>query len=866
MAHLTEHMMFKGSRNLPPEYIDRLTDDVGGDNDASTDEDDTEYEEVAPANYLERLLWAEAERMTSLDVRPADFAAERKVVEQEQRDDALSDPYQRLLEVDAPRASFTRALYRQSVIGSVSDIEAVTPAELKAFHALHYRPDNASLVVVGNFDPAQLDRWIDQYFGPIARPTTALPRVETEEPARRAHRVFDSYAPDAPLPALLLTYVGPPASSPDAAALRVLNAVLTLGKTARLNVDLAGPRGLAESTFSEVDLWKRAGLIQVGVTLTDGVSMARGEAALRSELARLRAGGVAEAEVRAAKNQLLASRLSDRETIDGIAGEIGETSVLEGDATHVNTDLTALAAVTAADVRRVANTYLVDTLRVTIRCHDAPSPGVVAPRPRAALPAAAQSAADVARPAAAAASDDRESRTAAPPPIGPASAPVAPAPIERTLPNGMRIIVARTGLQPVATVALTFRGGSALDPGGKAGLADATTLLALRGPDAGAEIERARRFALLGDKLTTDTDDDSTGFRLTGLAASLPEALEAMARIVRRPQMDTAAVRGLPRRLSAIGLDPDSDLDAFTDAAIRQLTFGGGAYGHLPNGAPRPSATITASDVLHEAAILFRPQGAVLVITGGVDPASTLALAAEVFGDWARSPEPQPAPPSAGPLRPGRVVAIDVPGMPEAAVTIGRRSIARSDPSHYAVEVANELLGGGQSSRLSVEIRVRRGLTYDASSQLDEYGQMGLFTVSAQTRNDTAPEVAGLMLDQLNGLASAGPSPQELAARKTELIGGFYRNAESSDGLADLLTEDALYGVDLAEIGRYAERIGAVSAADVQAAARRLADPRDIDVLIVGDAAQFKDALHARFATATLVRGAGPGPILALGR
>src|SRR6185312_8697673 len=176
MAHLCEHLMFKGSRDMPPEYIDRLTDDVGGENDASTDDDDTEYDETAPANYLERLLWAEAERMASLDVAPTDFAAERKVVEQELRQDVVADPYRALFEIEAPRASFTHALYRQSVIGRIDDLEQATPAELRAFHARYYRPDNASLVVVGDFDQRQLDDWVDKYFGVIARPRTAIPR------------------------------------------------------------------------------------------------------------------------------------------------------------------------------------------------------------------------------------------------------------------------------------------------------------------------------------------------------------------------------------------------------------------------------------------------------------------------------------------------------------------------------------------------------------------------------------------------------------------------------------------------------------------------------------------------------------------
>ncbi len=868
MAHLCEHLMFKGSRDMPPEFIDRLTDDVGGENDASTDDDDTEYDETVPANYLERLLWAEAERMASLDVTPADFAAERKVVEQELRQDVIADPYRALIEIEAPRASFTRALYKQSVIGSISELEAATPAELRAFHALYYRPDNASLVVVGDFDPRQLDAWADKYFGAIARPQAPIPAANAEEPRRTAHRVVDSYAPDAPMPALVLTYAGPPAASADAAALKVLDAVLTLGKTARLNLDLTARRGVANHVFSEVDLWQRAGLIQVGATLEDGVSMARGEAALRAELARIRGGDVTEAEVRAARNQLLAGVLRDRESIDGVANAIGEASILDGDAGHVNSDLRALETVTAADVRRVAEAYLVDSQRVTIRYHAAASPGAAVPAPGYVRPAT-----DAARDAATIAADGgapsapRAAYAAPPSPAGAIGAPTAPRLLERTLPNGLRVIVARTGRQPIATAVLSFSGGSALDPPGKPGLAYMTTMLAARGRDASAEIARARRVGELGDTIATATNYDSTGFRVSGLAASLPAALATLADMVRRPQVGETEFEDLRRELAHATQGPDVDDDTMSDAAVNQLVFGAGPYGHLANGAPQPSTRIMAADVSRSAARLYRPNNAVLVVTGGVDPEAAVRLAAQAFGDWrASGPTPPQRAPAIGPSRPGRVVAIDAPGLEEATVTLAARSIARSAPAYYAAEVANALIGGGESSRLSMEIRVRRGLTYDASSELDEYRDVGLFTAAAQTENASAPEVAALMLEQLQALARTAPSVDELAARKADVIGDFYRDTGASSGLADLLTEDALNGVDLGEVGRYADRIGAVSAAEVQAAAARLADEGGVDIVIVGDAAKFMGELRKRFPQATLIHPDGVRSVLALAR
>src|SRR5436190_896418 len=169
-AHLFEHMMFKASRNLVPEQFDRLTEDVGGFNNASTNDDYTNYYEVVPANHLERLLWAEAERMGSLVVEQSYFASERDVVKEEYRSRVLAQPYGKMFYLYFPQISYDVLPYGRPGIGSIEDLDAATIDDVRAFHATYYRPDNAVLVVAGNFDQAELDRWVDRYFAPIARP------------------------------------------------------------------------------------------------------------------------------------------------------------------------------------------------------------------------------------------------------------------------------------------------------------------------------------------------------------------------------------------------------------------------------------------------------------------------------------------------------------------------------------------------------------------------------------------------------------------------------------------------------------------------------------------------------------------------
>src|SRR5215469_15976861 len=176
-AHLFEHMMFKATRDMPPENMDRLTEDVGGMNNAFTQDDTTAFYEVIPASDLQRLIWAESERMSSLVVDKANFDSERQVVEEELRQRVLASPYGRLFYYDLPEDSFQVHPYHRSAIGSIEDLDAATLDDLQNFHHTFYRPENATLVVAGNFDPAQLNAWIDHYFGPLTNPATPVPQV-----------------------------------------------------------------------------------------------------------------------------------------------------------------------------------------------------------------------------------------------------------------------------------------------------------------------------------------------------------------------------------------------------------------------------------------------------------------------------------------------------------------------------------------------------------------------------------------------------------------------------------------------------------------------------------------------------------------
>ena len=364
-AHLFEHLMFKRTQHMPDEMFDRLTEDVGGQNNAFTAQDMTVYQDEVPSNHLERLLWAEAERLQHLQVDQANFDSERKVVIEELRQRVLADPYGRLFNA-LPQHAFERHPYKRPVIGSEADLNAATLDDVRRFHSTYYRPDNALLIVVGDFEPAQLDGWVDRYFGPLITPTQAIPRVTTTEPPRALDARVEIKAPNVPLPAVALVWKGPSAAHPDAPALELASALLASGDSSRLNEALVYNSQAAQAAGFATELYADAGLLAAYAIAASGQSLRKLEDALLAQINLLVRGKVAFAEMDKVRTQLLTGALLQRQTPQGLADAIGRAVLLHGDARDADLRINRLQAVRVADVQRVLEHYVLRARRVTI--------------------------------------------------------------------------------------------------------------------------------------------------------------------------------------------------------------------------------------------------------------------------------------------------------------------------------------------------------------------------------------------------------------------------------------------------------------------------------------------------------------------
>ena len=433
-------------------------------------------------------------------------------------------------------------------------------------------------------------------------------------------------------------------------------------------------------------------------------------------------------------------------------------------------------------------------------------------------------------------------RRQAPPPIAAPVEPVLPKPAEKTLTNGLRVIVARSSSLPLVTADLTVKTGAWADPKGLAGAASMTAAMLTEGTKTRSAPQIASQVEALGATLESGSSLEASSVTLNVMPDKLAAGLAIMADVARNPAF--AAEELERQRAQALdGLQVSyQEPGAIAGFAAAPLVFGGTPFGHVPTGTPDSLKRLKTADL----AAGFRPDNAILVLTGDISPEQGFTLAEKTFGGWARPAKPPAAPPAVTPSSQPRAIAIDLPGTGQAAVTVVKPGIARNDPDYYPGMVANTVLGGGYSARLNLEIRVKRGLSYGASSRLSANRTTGMFRAVAQTKNESATEVLDLINQQMASLGSEPTTADELKARKSVLVGNFGRNLATTDGLADILGNLALYGIPLDEITRYTSKVEAVQPGQVQAFASRLFDPAKSSVIVAGDAKTFSPALKAR--------------------
>jgi len=444
-----------------------------------------------------------------------------------------------------------------------------------------------------------------------------------------------------------------------------------------------------------------------------------------------------------------------------------------------------------------------------------------------------------------------------PPPSAPRSVAV-PKPVERTLKNGLRVIVVEDRDMPLVSAQLLVKNGGEVDPPQLSGLADMTASLLTKGTKTRTAPQIADEIESLGGVITSGAGWDASRAFVNVSSPKIEQALAILADVTRNPVFKDEEVERLRQQyldsLSVSLNDPGS----VANYVASRVVFGDAPYGHPLSGTPESLARIKRDDIVALHARFYRPDNAVLVFGGDLRPEDAFRLAERLFGDWAR---PAGAVPSEGAAakrdaaaRPAarRVVVVDMPGAGQAAVVLARPGISRTDASYFSGIVTNAVLSG-YSGRLNQEIRIKRGLSYGARSQLDVRREAGPFVASAQTKNPSGAEVASLLLGELGRLGSEPVLDAELMPRKAVLIGGFGRSLETTEGLVGQIASLALYGLSLDEINSYIRNVQAVTPAQIRQFAGASLGTTDANIIIVGDAKEFLEPLRKQFQTVEVI-------------
>ena len=843
-AHLFEHMMFQGSKGYDDDYFKALQE-VGGSLNGSTNTDRTNYWEVVPSNFLERAVFLEADRMATLPdaLTEAKLANQRDVVKNEKRQNYDNRPYglvgAKIAEILYPASH----PYHWLTIGSLDDLTAASMDDIKGFFQRYYTPNNASLVIAGDFNPADARRFVQKYFAPIKRgPEVSLPVVTQPTLSGTVRQGMQDRVS---APQITMVWHTVPGLTPDDAPLDVLAAVLGQGRNSRLYKSLVYDKQIAQSANAFNATRELAGTFQITAVPRRGVTVDSLEAEINREIAAVLVSAPAQTDIQRAYNASEANFIYSLQTVGGFGGksdQLNQYAIFTGNPGFFEQDLSRYKAVTPADVQRVARKYLTENrlvFTVTPLARDAQTA-----QTRGAPPPTAGAAEGETGRAVATESKLNESL----PKGGPDPSFTLPQLQRRKLSNGLDVLIVEHHELPVVTMNLVVRGGAAADPADRAGLATVTADLLDEGTESRNALELSDRLASIGVNLNSSADWDANRITMTTLTRHLDTALGLFSDILLHPAFrDNDVSRIRQSRLQGLVQARDNATTIASQVYASLLYGASHPYGHPQSGTQASINAITASDLRSYYDTYYKPNNSTLIVVGDVKPDALVARLENAFGIWKTGSVPA-VDVTARPAQRDKttIYLVDRPGAAQSVLNIGQVGAPRSTPDYFTRLVLNQMLGGAFVSRVNLNLREAKGYTYGARTSFDYRRGAGPFTASAGVQTAVTKESVSEFLKELRGIRGDIPITQkELDQAKESLIRGFPRTFETPAQIAVRLTDVALFGLPDSYFNTYIAGIRNVTAADVTRVANAAIDPAHLAILVVGDRSVIEPGLRS---------------------
>jgi zinc protease len=838
-AHLFEHLMFQGSKHTPHDSHFQMLEAAGATNiNGTTDYDRTNYFETVPSNRLELALWIESDRMGYLldAIDEKEFANQQDVVRNERRQSVENRPYgnaeEQLVHLLYPQ----NHPYYASVIGSHADIQAARLEDARDFFKRYYAPNNASIAIVGDFDPAQAKKLVEKYFATLKR-GPAAPPISVQTPKITAER--RKIVPDRiELPRVYMSWLTSPIFKPGDAEATIAANILGGGRASRLYQKLVYEKQIAQDVRVDQQSLLLGSQFQIDATARPGHTPEELEQAINEELERLRTTPVEQREIDQARNTIetrVVTRLENFGGFGGVADILNSYNHYLGTPDYLQKDIQRLRAVTPATVLAFAREQLQPNARAVVYAvKGTPELGPQVPTPPP--PTTAGTGTD-------SVNVDEAWRNAIPKP-GPAKALQVPVPETAQLANGLTLILsARRGL-PIVAANLVVKSGSDTNPPDTPGLANFTVSLLDQGTPTRTAVQIANDVAQLGATLNANSSMDASIIAARSLKKNFAATLDLAADIALHPAFPAAEIeRQRASRLAQL-VQQRENANLLSARIVNVALYGDRhPYGYTELGTEASVRSLTRDAMVTFWKQNFVPNNAALVVAGDITMAELRPLAEKVFGGWQRG---TPAMPSlaAPAATQARILIADRPGAPQTQVRVAAIGAPRSVPEFHAIQVMNTALGGLFSSRINMNLREEHGYTYGAGSGFDFRRGAGPFAIASGVRTDvTAPAVMEIM-KEVRGMAEAPMKAEELArakdARTQSLPAGFQTSQAAAGSFAQLF----IYDLGLDYYSHVAERVNAVTAEQALAAAKKYLVPDRMVIVAVGDRAKIEPELR----------------------
>jgi zinc protease len=840
-AHLFEHMMFQESQHVGQDQFFKKIQEAGGTLNGGTSRDGTVYFEVVPKNALEMVLWLESDRLGFLTptITQEAFANQQDVVKNEKRQ-GENRPYGYTYHIIGKLLYPEGHPYNWTVIGSMEDLTLATLKDVHDFHDKWYRPNNATLVVAGDFDRDQTKQWIEKYFAEIQSGVTLedpKPQPVTLDKVKMAYWE-DKYAN---VPELNMVIPTVEEYHPDSYALSFLGRLFSYGKKAPLYKVIVEEKKLAPSVIGYQRSNEIAGEFAIRIRTFPNVDLDDVKKAIFESFQRLETESFTEQDVERIKAGLETQFYNGISSILSKSFQLASYNEYAGSPGYITTDLENLKAVTKEDILRVYEKYIKDKPYVMTSfvpkgqldlIVEGSEPFTIKEEAVEAEKIAAERPEEEFKVEPIPSSFDRTIE----PPKGPDPTITLPAIWKDELADGLKIYGIEHKELPLVQFSLTIKGGQLLDDMAKIGVANLVTDMMMEGTKNKTPIELEEAIDDTGANIYMYTGRESITIRVNCLASKFDEVYRLVEEILLEPRWDEKEFERVKKQtienINRSKVNPTS----VARNVFNKLVYGSKHIFSVPTlGTADSVEAITIDDLKAYYDKSFSPSVAYVTIVGDISQQTAVNAFKSLEGKWAAKEVSFPEYELPDPPDKPAVYFVDFPGARQSVIDIGNLSMPATDPDYYPAYVMNYKLGGSFNGFVNLVLREEKGYTYGARTGFSGYLDSGTFTAFSQVQSQATLESVQIFKDLMSKYRD-GIAPEDLQFTKDALIKSNTRNFETLGALQGMLNDIAMYGYPDDYIKKQEVFVKNLTAEQLKQLAQKYIDPNRMIYVVVGDA------------------------------